>query len=337
MNNIKIIDNVLPFNEIFYKNCFYNSLFPVIRHYNKNVLPIFINDVIVYDNLNINSTLQFGIKYLSNKSKEEVLDELGIIIEQFNYRINLINDIRKAIQGSKPVIIWVDCFYESFRNDSYKKNHWMHTLLINGYNDGERTANIVEHKHRDNLSYENRTISYEDIENSYEGYYANFKSRSNLSSYFEFSLKEPKQTIYTDNAGLRICKKTFFSNVKKKEIDIVYGLEKLSGFSKEFEEIVLSEQILKNKVDILINSFNMIINAKQTEMYKISRLLGEQHQITKLQQEIVQYWIFIRSIVAKYKFSKIYKQENFVSLFDKLKKILELEHLYHERLRSLII
>ena len=35
----KLLDNITPFNELFYKSCFYNSLFSVVTHFNKDLIP----------------------------------------------------------------------------------------------------------------------------------------------------------------------------------------------------------------------------------------------------------------------------------------------------------
>ena len=44
----KVIAHIEPFNDIFYKSCFYNSLIPIILHYEKDITPIIINDICVY-------------------------------------------------------------------------------------------------------------------------------------------------------------------------------------------------------------------------------------------------------------------------------------------------
>jgi len=333
MENIRIINDIKPFNEIFYKTCFYSSLFPIINKYSRDILPIFLNDVIVYDNLSLNNKAHFAMNYIEINSLEDALRSIGIDMKSLYYKEDLINDIKKSIEEDRPVIIWVDCFYEPFRKDSFEKKHWSHTLLIHGFNDNERTIDIVEHKHRDNLSYENRTITYEDIKNSYEGYYNNFKSRSNSPAYFEFLLNKSYEM---PNLDFESYKRTFVKNQKEKEKEVLSGLEKLRNFAKDFENIVLDEEALKGKVEDLTNSFNMIINAKQVEVYKIAKLLGEDHMLFKLQQEIVQNWMSIRAIVAKYKFSKIYKQNSFIPLFDKFNFILEDEQLYIEGIKGLM-
>lgn len=45
----KIIEPIEPFNEIYYQSCLYNSLFPVIRHFQLSILPLLINDWLVYE------------------------------------------------------------------------------------------------------------------------------------------------------------------------------------------------------------------------------------------------------------------------------------------------
>ncbi|MDT2241839.1 non-ribosomal peptide synthetase [Paenibacillus larvae] len=43
-----ILTPMEPFNDIFYKNCFYNSAFAVMKHFNRNAVDLIINDLGVY-------------------------------------------------------------------------------------------------------------------------------------------------------------------------------------------------------------------------------------------------------------------------------------------------
>lgn len=336
MNDVKIIGNILPFNEVFYRNCFYNSLFPIITHYNKDILSILINDISVYDNVLIDNGFNFMLKYTSAKSIEVILDDMGIKMKSLNYREDIISDIIKSINQNNPVIIYIDCFYEPFRKDAYHKNHWIHSLLIYGYDEQQGIMNIVEHKHRDNLSYENRTIKYEDIKNAYENYHINFENKAKLPSYFEFSLKDTGNLMGTTNPSNEHYKKVFKNMVHEKENEASYGLEQLTVFSKLFKDILLDENLFKSKIDDLINSFNTIINIKQVEIFKLSRLFGQQHKLAMLQQEITQYWILIRAIIAKYKFSNIYNRESLETVLDKINMIINDENLYKQELNHFL-
>ena len=335
MNRIKVLDNIQPFNEVFYKGCFFNSLFPAIRHFNKSILPVLVNDVTVYKRVAENGNLRLSMRYLSKNSLEDVLDNMGIAIDSFSYRENLTDNITKAILLGRPVIIYVDSFYEPFRIDTYQKKHVQHSFLVYGYDYNKSVMNIIEHKHRDNLSYENRVIKYSDIKNSYEGFHMEFQSNIEIPSYYEIQLIKSYIDKTNIDFSLNECIKVLIENFVEKEEQFFYGLEQLKVFTGEFGELVSNELILNKEVDNLIKGFNKIINVKQVEIYKISRLFGEKNNIVKIQQECLEHWNLIRAVVAKYKYSNIYRIENFGKLGEILKTIYKIEKLYYRNIVSL--
>lgn len=46
--NIDILENIEPFNDIWYKNCFYSSLFPIVLYFNKTITPYLFNELYFY-------------------------------------------------------------------------------------------------------------------------------------------------------------------------------------------------------------------------------------------------------------------------------------------------
>lgn len=331
MDGVYILKNIEPFNEMFYRNCFNSSLFHMIKHYNKKILPILVNDVAIYSTNNVkNEKSIFTMNYLHIKSLKYVLDTIGISFESSTYKENIVDNITCSISKQKPVIIFIDSFYEPFRQDTYQKYHLSHTLLVYGYDEREGIMNILEHKHREALFYENRTISYTDIKNAYVGYNINFQDRGQVDTYFEFELKKTDTDKETVDYSLYDYRKVFIQNYKKKEREVFEGLEEIKKFNSVFQEIIYDEITLGNMVDSLLDSFNTIINAKQAELYKISKLFGKTSDFYKMQHECMKLWNLVRVVVAKYKFTNVYKREKFSSLVDKLKTIYDIEYSYYE-------
>lgn len=78
--NTKILDNFEPYNDIWYKNCFYHALFPIVTHFNRNISPFLINDIFIYRYDKDKTGVKFTQEVLSKKSLLEILKSLGIIV-----------------------------------------------------------------------------------------------------------------------------------------------------------------------------------------------------------------------------------------------------------------
>lgn len=318
---MKVIENIVPFNELFYKNCFYNSLFPVVNHFNNSILPLCINEVIVYDNYRQGDFDLIFNKHLARNKMEVVLAQMGIIINSSNYNEDFISNIIKAIDKNKPVILWVDPFYESIRKDTYGKKHDIHTILIYGYDNDKEILNIIEHKHRDTLSYEKCIISYEDISNAYKGYHENNEKRYKSPSYYEFSLNQ----LQEEGNKTIDYKDIFKTNIKERENELFEGLTKLSSFVDNLKIVFLEQKKLDILVEPIIQSLNNIINEKNVEVYRLSILFGADNNVLRLLQECTDLWILVRAKLVKYNFTKRYRIDTFTELNLALDSILKLE------------
>lgn len=73
MDNEKYIANIEPFNDLYFMNCFFSSLFPVVLSYKKDILPLLINSVMVYS---LNSKIDPLYLCLGDEQVEGILETL---------------------------------------------------------------------------------------------------------------------------------------------------------------------------------------------------------------------------------------------------------------------
>lgn len=288
------IDNIEPFNEIFYRNCFFNSFFPILRHYGKSINPILSNDIATM----LFNNNELKVEYQSARPLEGVFDSIGISRECSEYSDELNKLIIDGIDQSRPSIVWVDCFYEPIRKDLYMKEHWAHTILIYGYDERKCEFLVIEHSVRENLSYEKKRIAYSDLLKMCRGYDENFRN----------AVKEPCLTVYdtrtvtdysdyADNYVIT-CKK--FSK---------YTLDSINNFRKfitSFNEKIQNENSFKNASEVLLNSINQVINDVRAERYTVNAIFGKNAlSLEKMSKEIAEALTKARRILAKC----IYKDE----------------------------
>jgi hypothetical protein len=315
-----VLENIQPFNDVYYISCFYNSFFPVLTYFNKSIKPFLINDIIKYDYQWQDADT--AVKYLPLQHFENVLEDDGIKAEYKLQSQNIIGDIKASIDGGNPVIIWVDCYYEALRIDTYQKRHLSHTWLIFGYDDENQCCHIVEHSRSDNLSYEKRVISYWDVVNSYHGYLNRFQKESNDPSFYTFCLSDAAKSTPSDGEYIE----KYMENTASRSNEIAKELDGLEAFINEACAFLMNEASMQAKAEKIMNILTSIINAKQVERYIFAQLFGEESEITKLMGEITEYWNDARKPISRYVFSKIYKNKAMEKSAECFKKIYTLEY-----------
>lgn len=323
-----ILENIEPFNEFYYKSCFYNALFSVVHYFNKGLIPILINDVIVY-RMDRNKG-NVDIEYRAIENVDLVLESQGISVGKKHQSTDIITDILKSVSRRRPVILWVDCFYASIRMDTFQKIHWAHTWLVYGYDESKKEFHIMEHKHRDSLSYEKRVIGYQDVVDSYNGFSGFFQPDQNTATYYEFflNLKENKK----DN-GLYL--NVFKENLLTHQKTTTEGMQQLSEFIDFFKQTMVNKESIEEYcIDDWIQGINNIINAKQVERFRVVQLISENTGILEISDKIISCWNSIRSVLAKVLYSNVYGKQDFAYICNQLEAVYKDELRFQEVLVS---
>lgn len=300
-----LINQIEPFNDIFYKSCFYNSLIPILIYYGKDFMPIIVNDICVYQKKRLdskNTTLTVG--YLSQRDPFEIVEDMGIQVFSKEESGDIIHDLVNALKNKAPVIIWVDCYYASIRKDVYHKKHQGHTWLVYGVDEEQRVFYIIEHSIRDNLFYKKKEVSFEDLELAYQGFLLHFQKEEKKETYHEFGESKREQIGEAD------CKSLFNKYIIDNGIQIREGLKLFWENLESYQILVLSEANLHNVIDKLVEALNDIINAKKIELYRSERIYSRESRIYELNNLILKQFQKIRGIMVKYQYAGYYHQND---------------------------
>lgn len=319
----KILIGIEPFNDIYYYNCFYNSFFSVLKFYNKSLIPYLTRSTIYYTANPKGIT--FDMDYLIGTKFEVVLERSGIEVSSMKISSNIVEDAIASISNERPVIIWVDCFYESFRPDMYMKEHWPHTLLIYGFNQEEQLVYVIENKHRDTLSYEKRTLNFEELKNCYEGFIQNLYRKPWSDTYMEYGLILQNKAHRGEEKISVQYFEDYIKHVNNNKDSISGGIELFKDITYKYCEIINDKDSLNEYIDTIIEGVNRIINAKLLEKYKLSLIIQNDDKCIPGIQAIIDNWCFIRSKLVRFYYSKFYNLEDLISTIEKLELIYELE------------
>ncbi|MDT0125300.1 BtrH N-terminal domain-containing protein [Paenibacillus sp. RRE4] len=320
-----VIEGIEPYNELFFDNCFYNSFFPIIRAFHKDELPFFLNENIVYElSQNANEAV-IGCRYRQKHSFAELVESLYLGALTKHRSEDVTADIKSAISKGRPVILWVDCYYEPIRLDTYLKEHWPHTLLVYGFDDNEQTFQVIEHKHKENLSYEKQSLSYHDLQEAYRGYLQYFISEGHLT-FYEIHELDGQELISGEFGKIEAVK--HLSDLYSSQVGDVdkRGLAQLQKFEdtvKHLQEEQYSSATYYSKV---VAGLNKIINCKKVEKIRMAKLIDDP-SILGTMEEIVNLWVQVRAVVAKTLYTNRMGSHIWPGILEKLSKLVSLEGL----------
>lgn len=321
---IKIIDNITPFNNFYYRSCYYSSLFPVICHFNRDIIAVIANDTINYGMVERKNGLFVGIEFSSFASLKDVLSEIGIAMEEatFDNENDIIQAINESIFHGDPVILWVDCYYLPVRKDAYLRFHNPHTILIYGVDLVKNIYYVIEHRELESLTYEYKMLACSDLMKAYFGFLKYFQSQLKVYSFNSFKLIQNSDKIQ-EMLFIRKLTMNYLNKVKNNLNEFNEGINVLRNFSNYLQSIISAKDLLEEKVNDIMYSLNDIIRAKKAEHYKMHCLFGESQSQT--QKNISDAWSEIRIPFARYNYSKRYRLDDFSDIENMINKIIQLE------------
>lgn len=302
-----IINDIEPYNDIMLKNCFYNSLFSVLRFYQKDTTKLLMNEV---------GYLELNNEYLIYETEDvleinTMLNDIGLkFIESTDENIN--NFIISFIDKRCPIIVNVDCFYLKIRQDTYKKTHCVHSITIYGYDSYREKYMIIEHDYQNSTRFKKREIDFLELKNAY-------------------LMNEDRiiRAVVPNGQNLNLYKKELLEEIfleKIKKVNTVKNHSAVSFLIKyvnSFQKIKNNEdfkKINKNLIDINILAISHYINFLLT-LLKIE--LDENKR--QSYQELYNNWIMFRGCMVKLKYSfKFYNKDFFNHLLSYLNSCSEI-------------
>ncbi|MBB6022766.1 hypothetical protein HNR77_003865 [Paenibacillus sp. JGP012] len=158
-----------PFDEIYYRSCFYNPLISSIYYYGGTVFPILAEDIGVYQYIESTSGFQLNERNIG-RPVVDILKDMNIHLDSdFFLPESPIESIQKAIQAGTPVFVPIDRYYWK-ANPEYQKEHARHYFLIIGYD--ERNFKIIDSRTLDSTSGTSflNKISFQEVKESVRGW-----------------------------------------------------------------------------------------------------------------------------------------------------------------------
>lgn len=317
----KYIDGVEPFNDLIYKDCFYNALFPVLTFYKKDINTILVSDVFVYATADDGKSI--SANYLTEQKIPKLLVATGMKTNRIVHSNDIVSSLKEAISQDKMVIFRVDCFYSSLRKDTYQKEHWPHTLLAYGYNDKKEIVYVLEQSDKNSLDFIEREMNYGEIYEAYNGLKENFILDKQYPSYMELFNNQEEVSTNPD----RYIQSLYQYREEKEQ-----GFAILDNFILKFSSIIENEEAFKEVARSYYYSFQNILKAQYAEKFKVSKLFGEKYIGEKAFNEIIKDWRYASNILEKFLLTEKFKQSSLEKVVQKLETARSIEREYYDKM-----
>lgn len=327
----KKIESIEPFNDFFYHSCFYSALFPIVKYFGKPIWALVINGVIGYKFYNGNGQCGLYSHYNYIESVENCLSKQGIKMKCEVKVEDVVSKTIEELKNDEPVMVSIDCFYESIREDCFQKQHLPHTLLVIGYDFEMNTFHVIEQNHVEDVILNERILLMEDLRSAYEGF-LNYFHDGISSTYVTFQTdlesesENEKESIY----------QYYLQNYSKTMPAIKKGIEDLKQFKKSIGSFIEKREMLETYGLDILTGVNDIIKSKNVQEILHHHLFGEHSEIFSNSISITEKWKKIRIHHGKFIFSGVFKETFFEKILNLLEEIIVLE-IYNDELITKMI
>lgn len=321
--SVRVLDNVKPFNDIFYRSCIMNAIFPIVTMWNLNLLPLLKKDIFLYGKVR-DFNESHRAEYIELESLPESLHSLGIEMRQQEIMGSVIQPVIDSINAGCPVVLGIDCFFERNRPEFYLQSNWPHSILVYGYDGVKQEFLIIEHTGVNNLDYQKQTLPFLDLEYAFQSGKDKYPSMENGWHYLEFK-KSTEPVACSENEEFQSyrTKIASYRDTVRNDIEGLADLLSLLRNSTENEE---NWQKNRQKINVYVES---IVEAKEAQVYMFSKMADSTGAILDLSftlEKITEKWKFLRNVVYRACLSNRYNHDSFEKAFVLLSDVQKYEN-----------
>jgi hypothetical protein len=321
MPDKKVLKGIKPFNKFEFRSCYYHQLIAAFARYGVDEKIWLINYLPVYELDKETAKLSMREKEILTDTEFEELS--GIRLVKKKGSTNIVSEVISAIDRGMPVIVGIDCFYLDYREDTYKKYHHNHFVLVYGYDKSKKVFTVNDHLYLNSMTYVEREAGFGVIEKCFEEY------RKNMEKPDGFGLIKIKKT-----AAPRVIDSGLYRNrLRGFHQDIEAGLIRLREFGDLFFAVIADEKMLKDYVKTFYEFFGFIRWKKEIQRYQLL-FLFENEEINALIDKIIQSSIFLYGLLVKMHMAGAYPEKSMEKIADKMRCFLDAERKLHEFLGS---
>ena len=287
------IQGIEPIQDYFFNSCYYSVLFPIVQYFKKSVIPFMVNGMGNYMFYDTDARCSVYFKYFQEDNLEIVFSDIGLGCKKMNICDDLHHAILSDLKDGMPVIVAVDCYYETIRPDVYLTLHLPHYLLVYGFDDNAKEYEIIEQNDIDDIRYQKKRISMDELEKAHNHFVERFYDEK-MGTYWAFyNLNEHIE--YDSN---KYCQK-YLSNIRNNERRMLDGIQEFNRFEARFAKILEDDDMFFKYSEDVVEGINDVIKFMNAKKIQYSSIFSNEEECSILFDEIYSMWLLQRTIIAK--------------------------------------
>lgn len=310
MNNY----NIVPFNEYFYRSCFYNNLLTVLKNFEKNILEVLLNDKFIFVLRKQDDKFYLTVDYLSCLPLQQFLSKIGIQFSCYDVkRISFESFIIKKLTLGRIMIIWVDNYFLPYKVNNYHQNHYLTTLIVYGYNVVEKEFLIIDTSDNQRLNYHQIAVKDTVLISAYGGIF-NFCESASVMPFMTLYNIDSKCNSTDIDWKFQYAYGKMKAQSKQDILKLISDLRYISGNVRERED--------DKEKELWIKGLNEIVLAEEARCRVLPLILEKDNTELVIENNILNQWRKVRNICVK----ADYKNQWDINFFDKV--ICFMENIY---------
>lgn len=309
MQKIKKLKNIKPFNKFLFKSCYYHQLIAAFSKYGVDEKMILMNHFPIYN------TKSFQDPDITIYDNKEIEEKTGLRIIRKKSSKNIINEIIKTIDRGIPIIIAVDCCYLPYREDTYKKQHISHFILIYGYNKTTKTFTINEHMYLNSIKYIEREVEFKVIKQAFNNYLKRLFKKEGAGITKIKRVSKSKADI-----SISYYRKAIIKNKDK----IKSSQENLINYCKNIALTIDNKENFLKNIKQYISDIIIIRHKKQIQKFQMS-ITFNNDEINNNNDRALENLIFLFGIIIKIDIANFYNEKSIEKVKNRLYELIELE------------
>jgi hypothetical protein len=269
------ISGLQPFNESVFYNCTYPIRFAVLRYYGRPITALVFNEhyrfACTYDS-EYGRSLLYCTTHFIEEIDNVLTGTLGVSqIKHFHCR-NVVADLEESLAMGRPVMLMLDRYYQSLVPQYYQREHFLHSILVYGYDNAARTFllfdDLCQHQSNQIVAC---SASYEEITQAYASCHEHWAQQLNgLATFVAFSAEDSSSDFTAVSSQAR---EAYILHLLDNRTQIEGSLGNLVTFAGLFGD----EATQGDAAEMLryyYHVFRRMAEIKETQRYQCKHLLN---------------------------------------------------------------
>ncbi len=293
-------DNILPFNDCFYYNCFHSALFATFKANNGSFLECMISGIPHFEKQTLETKKRILYRFQFLIDYSELILRNGLTCIKVLNECDSLKIIETEILAGAVAIVNVDVWALPYRMDLYHKGYWPHTILVVKADIEKNLFRIIDQPTREAMTFHFYEISSDDLNKAMALFWIRKLNDISYTSENDLIFRATNKPQQIDKIQLR---KKWINNITYEREHIFTGINIAKNSLEDFLEILNSPDMFQEEGYFLLEGLNDIVKQKRWILYLAAHLALKNESIIDYSESLLSQWLQLRNYVGHIVFS----------------------------------